>query len=170
MANEINIILTTGLIVSAEFYQGGALALTVNLTERGTSGHYFNSTNISGLASGNYFVDFKSTGLSVGSGYLYWDGTKEVLNKLDADISTRSTQASVNSIPTNPLLTSDSRLSSLTTIELIRKLITNTSKIDELTNRLIVYDDDGTTPILQFSTKDANGVDSTEQIFEIRKI
>ena len=170
MANELNILLTTGLTVSADLYQGSTLALSVNLAERGTSGHYFNSTNISGLASGNYFVDFKSTGLSVGSGYLYWDGTKETINKLDVDLSTRSTQASVNAIPTNPLLTSDSRLTNLTTIELIRKLITNTSKIDELTNRLIVYDDDGTTPILQFSTKNADGVDSTEQIFEIRKI
>jgi hypothetical protein len=170
MANELNILLTTGLTVSADLYQGSTLALSVNLTERGTSGHYFNTSSIVGLGAGNYLVDFKSTGLSVGSGYLYWDGTKEVLNKLDADISTRSTQASVNAIPTNPLLTSDSRLANLTTIELIRKLITNTSKIDELTNRLIVYDDDGTTPILQFSTKDADGVDSTEQIFEIRKI
>ena len=140
MANELNIILITGLTVSAELYQGNTLSLTVNLAERWTSGHYFNSTNITGLVAGNYLVDFRSLGASVGSGYLYWDGTKELLNKVDTDVA------------------------------LMRKLTTNTSKIDELTNRLIVYDDDGTTPILQFSTKDSNGVDSTEQIFEIRKI
>jgi hypothetical protein len=140
MANELNILLTTGLTVSAELYQGNTLSLTVNLAERGASGHYFNSTNITGLAAGNYLVDFRSLGASVGSGYLYWDGTKELLNKVDTDVA------------------------------LMRKLTTNTAKIDELTNRLIVYDDDGTTPILQFSTKNADGVDSTDQIFEIRKI
>jgi hypothetical protein len=171
----------------------------VALTERGSTGHYYG--NVPALGAGNYYVLFYEGSTVIGYGDLYWDGTKELLNKLDVDISTRSTQASVNSIPTNPLLTndgrlnnidatissrasqssvnaiptnplltSDSRLSNLTTIELIRKLITNTSKIDELTNRLIVYDDDGTTPILQFNTKDSNGADSTTEIFEIRKI
>jgi len=169
MVNELNILLSTGRTITADILNGATATISdVVLTERGTTGHYFGS--VVGLAAGNYFVVFKEGSALVGYGCLYWDGTKELLNKLDADISTRSTQASVNSIPTNPLLTSDSRLSNLTTIELIRKLITNTSKIDELTNRLIVYDDDGTTPILQFSTKNADGVDSTDQIFEIRKI
>ncbi len=170
MANEINIILTTGLTVSAELYQGASLVQTVNLVEREASGHYYNSSNISGLAVGNYFVDFKSSGASVGSGYIYWDGAKETINKLDIDISTRASQTSVNSIPTNPLLTNDSRLNNLSTIDLIRKLITNSSKIDEQTNRLIVYDDDETTPILEFSTKNSEGQDSTSEIFEIRKL
>ena len=239
MANELNILLSTGRTITADILNGSTVtASNISLSERGTTGHYFG--NISALAAGSYFVVFKEGSTLVGYGELYWDGTKETINKLDADISTRATQTSVNSIPvnplltndgrlanldatissrlasagytapdnagigtlntkissgrasnldnldatistratqtsvnaipTNPLLTNDSRLNNLTTIELIRKLITNTSKIDELTNRLIVYDDDGVTPILQFNTKDSDGVDSTTEIFEIRKI
>lgn len=169
MPNELNILLSTGRTITADILNGSTVtASNISLSERGTTGHYFG--NISALAAGSYFVVFKEGSTLVGYGELYWDGTKETINKLDADISTRATQTSINSIPTNPLLTNDSRLNNLTTIELIRKLITNTSKIDELTNRLIVYDDDGVTPILQFNTKDSDGVDSTTEIFEIRKI
>lgn len=198
--HELNIIYDTGRTVTVSLLIGSTVAASnVALTERGSTGHYYGDVPV--LGAGNYYVLFYEGATAIGYGDLYWDGTKELLNKLDVDLSTRSTQTSVNSIPTNPLLTndgrlnnidatissrstqtsvnaiptnplltSDSRLANLTTIELIRKLITNTSKIDELTNRLIVYDDDGTTPILQFSTKNSDGVDSTDQIFEIRKI
>jgi hypothetical protein len=169
MSNELNIIYDTGRTVTVSLLLGSTVsASNVALTERGSTGHYYG--NVPALGAGNYYVLFYEGATAIGYGDLYWDGTKELLNKLDVDVSTRSTQTSVNAIPTNPLLTSDSRLSNLTTIELIRKLITNTSKIDELTNRLIVYDDDGTTPILQFNTKDSNGANSTTEIFEIRKI
>jgi hypothetical protein len=169
MSNELNIIYDTGRTVTVSLLLGSTVsASNVALTERGSTGHYYG--NVPALGAGNYYVLFYEGSTVIGYGDLYWDGDKELLNKLDVDVSTRSTQTSVNAIPTNPLLTSDSRLSNLTTIELIRKLITNTSKIDELTNRLIVYDDDGTTPILQFNTKDSNGDDSTTEIFEIRKI
>jgi hypothetical protein len=169
MSNELNIIYDTGRTVTVSLLLGSTVSASgVALTERGSTGHYYG--NVPALGAGNYYVLFYEGATTIGYGDLYWDGTKELLNKLDVDVSTRSTQTSVNAIPTNPLLTSDSRLSNLTTIELIRKLITNTSKIDELTNRLIVYDDDGTTPILQFNTKDSNGANSTTEIFEIRKI
>jgi hypothetical protein len=169
MANELNIVYDTGRTITVSLLNGSTVAASnVTLTERGSTGHYYG--NVPALGAGNYYVLFYEGSTVIGYGDLYWDGTKELLNKLDVDVSTRSTQTSVDAIPTNPLLTSDSRLSNLTTIELIRKLITNTSKIDELTNRLIVYDDDGTTPILQFNTKDSSGADSTTEIFEIRKI
>lgn len=169
MTNELNILLSTGKTITADVLNGSTVvASNISLSERGTTGHYYG--NITGLEAGNYFIVFKEGSTSVGYGELYWDGTKEVINKLDVDLSSRATQASVNAIPTNPLLTNDSRLNNLTSIDLIRKLITNSSKIDELANRLIVYDDDGITPILQFSTKDSDGVDSTTEIFEIRKI
>jgi hypothetical protein len=169
MSNELNILLSTGKTITADVINGSTVAAAnVSLTERSSTGHYFG--NITGLAAGNYFVVFKEGSNAVGYGELYWDGTKEIINKLDVDLSTRATQTSVNAIPTNPLLTNDSRLNNLSNIDLIRKLITNSSKIDELTNKLIVYDDDETTPILEFTTKNSAGVNSTSEIFEIRKI
>lgn len=169
MPNELNILLSTGRTITADILNGSTVtASNISLSERGTTGHYFG--NVPALAAGNYFVVFKEGPTLVGYGELYWDGTKEVINKLDADISTRATQTSVNAIPTNPLLTNDSRLTNLTTIALIRKLITNSTKIDELTNTLIVYDDDEITPILQFTTKNSSGINSTSEIFEIRKV
>lgn len=169
MANELNILLSTGKTITADVLNGSTVvASNISLSERGTTGHYYG--NIAGLVAGNYFIVFKEGSTLVGYGELYWDGSKEVINKLDVDLSSRATQASVNAIPTNPLLTNDSRLNNLTTIDLIRKLITNSSKIDELTNKLIVYDDDETTPILEFTTKNSLGVNSTTEIFEIRKI
>jgi len=169
MPNELNILLSTGRTITADILNGSTVtASNISLSERGATGHYFG--NITGLAAGNYFIVFKEGSTSVGYGELYWDGSKEVINKLDVDLSSRATQASVNAIPTNPLLTNDSRLNNLTTIDLIRKLITNSSKIDEATNKLIVYDDDEVTPILEFNTLNIDGNASTDQIFEIRKI
>lgn len=169
MPNELNILLSTGKTIMADILNGSTVvASNIPLSERGSTGHYYG--NITGLAAGNYFIVFKEGSTSLGYGELYWDGTKEVINKLDVDLSSRATQASVNAIPTNPLLTNDSRLNNLTTIDLIRKLITNSSKIDELTNKLIVYDDDEITPILEFTTKNALGANSTTEIFEVRKI
>lgn len=169
MTNELQIILDTGKTITADLVIGNNLiSANIPLVERGTTGHYYGDCPV--VSAGNYLVTFKEGTNILGSGMLYWDGAKEVFNKIDVDLSTRASQSSVNAIPTNPLLTNDSRLSNLTTIELIRKLITNSSKIDEATNKLIVYDDDEVTPILEFNTLNIDGNASTDQIFEIRKV
>lgn len=43
----------------------------------------------------------------------------------------------------------------------LRKLVRNRWKIDEATNQLTIYDDDGTTPLKVFDLKDASGVPTT---------
>ncbi len=49
---------------------------------------------------------------------------------------------------------------------LARKHLTNRDKIDTATNKLIRYDDDGTSPMLQFNLKDKNGDPASDNIYE----
>jgi hypothetical protein len=112
MSNEINYLGSSGLTLTYDVVNGNTVTLSAQtLTERGTTGHYYGS--ISGLSAGDYAVFIKNGSTILGAGTLHWDGSKERIDNLDAAVSTRSTQTSVNSIPTNPLLTSDSRLNNL---------------------------------------------------------
>jgi len=112
MSNEINYLGSSGLTLTYDVVNGNTVTLSAQtLTERGTTGHYYGS--ISGLSAGDYAVFIKNGSTILGAGTLHWDGSKERIDNLDAAVSTRSSQTSVNSIPTNPLLTSDSRLNNL---------------------------------------------------------
>lgn len=90
----------------------------------------------------------------------------------------------LNSIPTNPLLATDNRLDNLdatissrlasatyidpanTQIELIRKFVTNRYKINTATNKGILYDDDGETPILIHHLMDHSGHSASSNVYE----
>jgi hypothetical protein len=51
-------------------------------------------------------------------------------------------------------------------VELIRKVETGRWKLDQVTNVMTFYDDDGVTPLLEFDMKDINGLPSAVNIFE----
>lgn len=53
-----------------------------------------------------------------------------------------------------------------TNVATMRKMLLNRWKIDHVTKRLIVYDDDGTTPFKQFDLKDILGNASITNYFE----
>ena len=54
----------------------------------------------------------------------------------------------------------------ITQATLARKHLTNRDKIDEDTNTLIRYDDDGTTPLVTFDLEDQDGTAASTNIFE----
>ena len=47
-----------------------------------------------------------------------------------------------------------------------KKVSINRTLIDEVTNTVIIFDDDGTTPLYEFDLKDRNGTPSTTEVFE----
>jgi hypothetical protein len=86
MAYELTLALDpagmTGLAVSAKLFNSGSLVMTVSLSESPAgSAVYSNPSNISGLASGVYAVQFINTasGGGLGTGRLDWNGSTENL-------------------------------------------------------------------------------------------
>jgi hypothetical protein len=74
--NELNIVLATGLTVTAQPYQNGAaVGSAISCPETGSTGFY--SGNMTGTA-GTYQVAFIAAGANVGSGSIVWSGTAEV--------------------------------------------------------------------------------------------
>jgi hypothetical protein len=74
-----------------------------------------------------------------------------------------SAQASIEGLITALDAVADSTLVQAT---LARKHLTNRDKIDNVANTMTRYDDDGTTPLVVFDLKDADGAASTDEIFE----
>lgn len=60
-----------------------------------------------------------------------------------------------------------SREITLIDIEIIRKALMNRMKVDEDTNQLIIYEDDGATELQRFNLFDLNGVPTSTTIFEV---
>jgi hypothetical protein len=84
--------------------------------------------------------------------------TPELAN-MDAAVSSRATQASVDAIQVD--------ITNLGTfIDELLKYQKNKSVIDPVAFTLTIYDDDGITPIRVFDLKDQNGIASVESIFQ----
>lgn len=85
MARELSILNVTGLgSQTATLYAGGVAVTTVTLTEEpAPSGVYTNTTNITGLAAGTYFIAATVDG-TLFSRTMQWDGTAEVTQTGDA--------------------------------------------------------------------------------------
>lgn len=78
MANEIYIAAVTGLTPSLQLYQGSStVGSPFAATEIGTTGDYVASVP-GAVALGIYLVLATAGDEKLGSGLLFWDGTKEV--------------------------------------------------------------------------------------------
>lgn len=125
MANEIQFpYLSAGLLtLTANLYKSGAAgagagAITgISLSDSTSAGVYWGSVPTSpATPAGQYTVTIYDGANLVGSGQIQWDGTKEIIaNDLarEGTLAGKASQTSVNSIPTNPLLTNDARLNTL---------------------------------------------------------
>ncbi|MCH2079575.1 hypothetical protein [Prochlorococcus sp. ALOHA_ZT_50] len=51
--------------------------------------------------------------------------------------------------------------------QIARKFQTNRAQVNAGTNQLVIYDDDGTTPLYTFDLTDENGTANSERIYEI---
>lgn len=122
------------------------------------------------------------------------------LNDIDAAISSRATQLSVSAIPTNPLLTNDVRLNDLdatissrlasagytapdnaaitdvqTKITDIQPRVIDSQKIARnrwrvFSNQLVIYDNDGTTPLYTFNLFDQVGAPTNILPFDRQRV
>lgn len=95
------------------------------------------------------------------------------LANVDASISSRATQASVDALQADvtnlqsDVTTIDLNITNMSTvINDLYKYGKNRTKIDKNAFTLTIYDDDGTTPIKIFNLKDSNGVASVDAIYE----
>lgn len=106
MPNELNLPYQTGLTVTAQLAVGTAyVGSAIACPELPAGSGRYSGDVPGGTAAGTYDVLFKSGGANIGGGVLHWDGTTEV--------NTRTVNTRVQSIPTNPLLTTDTRLNNL---------------------------------------------------------
>jgi hypothetical protein len=55
-------------------------------------------------------------------------------------------------------------------VSLIRKCETNRLRLDEGTMQMVLYDDDGVTPILYFNCFDRNGNPNVEEVFDRKRV
>jgi len=99
---------------------------------------------------------------------------------LDASVSSRATQTSVDTVSTN-VDTANTNIQTVSTavdsiaitadsalilIEEILKYESNRTRIDKTAKTLTIYDDDDITPIRVFDLKDDTGAASIEAVFE----
>lgn len=105
----------TGLTVTVDIYNpDGTLAVTAGTAIEMGDGLY--SYSFGGTTTtGDYLAVFKTADSTVDMQWIpsMWCINRAGIADLDASISSRATQNSVNNIPTNPLLTNDSRLNNL---------------------------------------------------------
>jgi len=82
MSNEINFSSVTGLTITAQLYLAGlAEGSPFAVAEIGTTGEY--QANMPAVAAGTYLVIILSSGVKVGSGWIEWDGAREIDDILD---------------------------------------------------------------------------------------
>lgn len=128
---DLNLSAITGLTVTAQLYLGEtATGSPISVPEIGETGEY--AANIpEGTAAGEYLVVFSTTSGKLGAGTILWDGLAEVT-------ATRAELAV-----------------ELAAVRFLLKVLLNER---EMTNEdLIVYDDDGVTPILLKALSDITG-------------
>jgi len=88
------------------------------------------------------------------------------LANMDAAVSTRATQASVDAIQAD-IDAIEVTLSNMSTvIDTMYKYGKNRTKIDKVAKTMTIYDDDNVTPIKVFDLRDDAGVASVESIYE----
>jgi len=87
------------------------------------------------------------------------DGTKDTLIAEDLIVRDIATETSLQDVRSRVILLQ-------TDLTIVRKVETGRWKIDETTNKMFFYDDDGVTPILEFDLKDEAGLPSYERVFE----
>jgi len=134
MANEITIQLDSsydGATITAKVKtSNGTATQTIELTQQAD---YFFTGNLSSLAAGSYsVVFFDENDTLVGSGTLYWNGTREI---------------------------------TLGDLDHVRKGLYNNMKVED--NQLIIYDDDGTTPLDTFNLFDLAGDPTSDDVYQI---
>jgi hypothetical protein len=125
--NELNIVLATGLTVTAQPYQNGAaVGSAISCPETGSTGFY--SGNMTGTA-GTYQVAFRSAGANVGSGSIVWDGTNEIATstltaaQVNAEADTALSDVGLTSTVTGRIDTAiSSRLSPSGTLAVVTTL------------------------------------------------
>jgi len=95
------------------------------------------------------------------------------LTLVDASISSRATQTSVNNIQTD-VTTIDGKVDTidvtinniLSVAQEVLKYGKNRSRIDPVNYQMIIYEDDGTTELKRYDLKDRNNVASILEIFD----
>jgi hypothetical protein len=108
----------TGIAVTIDIYglvSGTPIVSAASATELGGGLYYYTLASGSVGSVGEYIAIFKTADATVDQKQLpgIWSVGRAGIENLDGLISTRSTQTSVNSIPTTPLLTGDVRLNNL---------------------------------------------------------
>lgn len=180
-------------IITAHFSVGGVpqinLTPTIDLFELGaTNTQVINDGNLAEIGNGWYRYDFSGynpskayvftidggTSLAVCDRYKYGgnesyaeDITSAVLNEPLINHSTSGSLAeTVNMIKadTASIMVSESAIVIL--LDTLLKYQRNRTKIDTANAQLIIYDDDGTTPLTTFNLKDFNGMPSVQEVCE----
>jgi len=158
-------VVDTGLTVVARVYNSSGVQVgsDVATTEVGALAIYRGDMPVA--IDGEYGVRFFSGTLLLGQETIFWDGTAErtiLGNATPTNVSDALTDYGPNTVaPDNTNI-----LKAATQSELARKHLTNRDKIDEVGSTLTRYDDDGTTPLVVFDLKDADGAASTTEVFE----
>jgi hypothetical protein len=82
--NEILLSSTTGLTVTIQLYlSGSTVGSPFSMNEVGTTGEYY-ANMPGGLSAGEYMLIFTDGGSKIASGYVSWDGTRELHDTWDA--------------------------------------------------------------------------------------
>jgi hypothetical protein len=120
---DITLSATTGLTVTIQLYLANLTeGSPFTMSEIGATGEYYASMP-GGLSAGDYMLLFKAGGVKIASGYMSWDGTRELHDtwdayqsnygrpgsygytfetNLDAAISTRATPSDIPAAPSVP--------------------------------------------------------------------
>lgn len=86
-----------------------------------------------------------------------------------ADVSALALEASLQDVQSdldNPTQYQADVSNLITITEAVRKMLTNRLKIDETTNTMTIYEDNGTTPYVVFDLKNKAGTPASEGVYE----
>lgn len=155
-------------------------AVDLTMTEVGDGFYNFEFTNILGYnteynylvrVDGAAYLDdaerYQTINISPADGLTNYTISDQVWDEQLTDhTNTGTTGLALNEIKANTASILISELALHTMIETILKYNANRTRINTATAQLIIYDDDGTTPIQAFDLKDFNGMPSIQEICE----
>lgn len=101
------------------------------------------------LAVGQYFAEYSLTDTD---GAMFVDAEEITVQDFSLQTDLEALQGDVTGV--------------MADVELIRKVETGRWKIDQVTDTMTFYDDDGVTPFLTFNLKDIDGLPNHVNIFE----
>ena len=172
----------SGETVSITVYQLSTLSqetlTSSNCTEIGTTGIFtWNTTNIStypSIYTEYLYIMTDSLGNTVEGKFVLGGIMDTIDGKVgNVDAKVANVQTTVDNIETN-VNTLNTKIdnidldvsSVLSIVTDIQKYSRNNMKIDVVNKQLIIYDDDGVTPLRVYNIKDRNGLASVDEIFE----